>query len=239
MNLVCYNNNSPKNKVVKDLTTLSTLTGTLREGSNMISPTVLIESATPPLFNYCYIQDFYRYYFVDNITNVNKSLWSISLHCDVLVSFWDSIKTSSCIVSRNELKRVDGLIDNEIWTTSDSLYSVQKFPNSPFDVQTGTDIRYVLILAGAGTSGTTNDTVTWNATQVDGAYPLEIYNTYYIEAGSTSRVGVGFDYSSTNIVKFYNVPTTATLYFTAAYPSTNKNYSATYDGTAWVFNEVT
>lgn len=239
MNLVCYNNNSPKNKVTKDLTELFTLTGILREGTSMVNPTILVEKEIPPLFNYCYISEFYRYYFVETITNVNKKLWSISLHCDVLSTYWNNIKTCECIVNRNENKRINDLRDDELWTTADSLYSVVKFPNTPFEVETGTDIRYVLVLAGAGSSGNPNveETVTWIPSET--VPPSSIFNTYYILPGSSNQEGVGFSYTASPLqAKFYNVPQNATLYFSARYGVNTKNYKAEYSGSAWTFTEL-
>lgn len=239
MNLVCYNNNSPKNKVTKDLTELFTLTGKLREGTSMVNPTIIVEKTIPPLFNYCYIPDFYRYYFVESINNINNKLWSISLHCDVLSTYWNNIKTCDCIVSRNEFKRINDLRDDEIWTTADSLYSVIQFPNTPFDVQTGTDIRYVMILAGAGSDGVpdANDIVTWTPV---GDLPLEIYNSYYIDPVNNNKVGVSLDYTTNGVVKFYYVPQNVTLYFSASYVNEDKNYQAVYDvsTSSWIFTEV-
>ena len=84
------------------LTQVSTLTGTLRSGTNLVDPSIIIELDTLPNFNYVYIQDFSRYYFVRDINNLNNKLWEIRLHCDVLFSHMSDILNLECEVERNE-----------------------------------------------------------------------------------------------------------------------------------------
>lgn len=148
MTVVTYTNHSPTNYVPKKLTEESTVTGILRAPSSVQTPTFMLQQVAVPTFNYCYLTEFGRYYYVTDITNFSTNLWAISLHCDPLQSFWTSVKQNQCIVGRNQFKRTADLKDDELWATADSLYSVQKFPNSPFSSQV--DRRFVLLLNGAG-----------------------------------------------------------------------------------------
>lgn len=124
MTIVLYNNTSEKNVLNKasHLTQVASLTGTLRSGTNLVDPEIIVELATLPNFNYAYISEFNRYYFVKNITNVNNRLWSISLHCDVLYSFKNSILNMKCDVERNEFD-YDLLLEDRTRTIED-IYDV-------------------------------------------------------------------------------------------------------------------
>lgn len=104
MTIVLYTSTAEERVLNKSgyLTQVSTLTGTLRSGTNLVDPSIIIELDTLPNFNYVYIQDFDRYYFVKDINNVNNKLWEIRLHCDVLFSHMSDILNLECEVERNE-----------------------------------------------------------------------------------------------------------------------------------------
>ena len=59
MRIELYTNNSEVEKAVKDLTTLQTLEGTLRETTSILNPTIKIEGLTDiEKINYMYIPEF-------------------------------------------------------------------------------------------------------------------------------------------------------------------------------------
>lgn len=99
-----YQLSGEKNLVDKTnvLTLVGTLNGTLRESSSVISPIITIEMDEVPNFNYVFIPNFNRYYFVTEITNVRNKLWNISLKVDVLMTYKDTIRSQSGIIARNE-----------------------------------------------------------------------------------------------------------------------------------------
>lgn len=149
MNVIFYMNGSPDNFVNKDLIEISRYECTLREPTDITRPVILISGTNSITgINYAFIPDLARFYFVDNIVSVRNQVWEFHMHCDVLKSFWNDIKVCECIIERNEYARTKDLQDNEIYATADSLYEVIKFPNSPFDVQSGTEKRFVLLVQG-------------------------------------------------------------------------------------------
>ena len=115
MNIVLYSNVSEINAVDKNLTELTTLTGTLREQSSIIDPIITISDIDNYIgsMNYAYIPEFNRYYFITNIESVRNNLWKVSFHVDVLFTYRDAIRANSAIIERNEneydLKLNDGL----------------------------------------------------------------------------------------------------------------------------------
>lgn len=52
--------------------------------------------------NYCYIQDFQRYYFITNWTYGSDNCWSAICEIDVLATYADVIRTSPCYIERAE-----------------------------------------------------------------------------------------------------------------------------------------
>lgn len=119
MNIVLYANSSEINAVDKNLTELTTLTGTLREQSSIIDPIITISDIDNYIsqMNYAYIPQFNRYYFITNVESVRNNLWKVSFHVDVLYTYREAIRANSAIIERNEneydLKLNDGLFQTQ------------------------------------------------------------------------------------------------------------------------------
>lgn len=103
----------------------------LKDGCGLITPVIEISySANPTRFNYAYIPDFDRYYFVSNWTYY-RGLWAASLEVDVLASWKQTIGASSQYVLRSS-KSFDGnVVDNLYPAKADFTYNVREFAN-PF-----------------------------------------------------------------------------------------------------------
>ena len=100
MIIYLYDNESPKNKISKNITLLATLTGTLRGEINIVSPIIRISNATFPAFNYAFIPDFGRYYYLRDVREIRADIWDLSLISDPLMSF--NINSVSGIVVESE-----------------------------------------------------------------------------------------------------------------------------------------
>ena len=60
----------------------------LKQDTNRLNPTILIYSdLSLEIMNYCYIDEFSRYYFIDKIEQVRKNLYRIHCKVDVLESY--------------------------------------------------------------------------------------------------------------------------------------------------------
>lgn len=67
---------------------LHTVISPLKQDTNRLTPTLLIYSdLSLEIMNYCYIEEFSRYYFIDRITQVRKNLYRIHCKVDVLESY--------------------------------------------------------------------------------------------------------------------------------------------------------
>lgn len=151
MDLVLYTNNSTDNTVTKSLTTLATITGTLRDSCSIIDPVITVSNAVmnnaiAAACNYAMIADFGRYYFVKNITFKNNC-FELSMHVDVLSSFQTPLKALDAVIARNENRYNLYLQDGYFKTYQNPHVSIKPFPAG------FTDHHYILAVAGAG--GTT------------------------------------------------------------------------------------
>lgn len=97
-----YINHSEGNKIGKNLTLVSSLSGTLKASCSVQNPIILFEASNLSDINYLYIPEFERFYFVNEATVVQQGLWELSCHVDVLESFKDGIKAQTAIIARQE-----------------------------------------------------------------------------------------------------------------------------------------
>lgn len=100
MTIDLMNNTDPINKITKSPTTVTSLEGALVDGTSIIDPDILIESATVPPGNYAYIHEFNRYYFITNIESEHTGLWRLHMHVDPLKSFESSILANDAVIAR-------------------------------------------------------------------------------------------------------------------------------------------
>lgn len=71
----------------------------VKTGSSIISPVIEISVEELPGYNYAYIGNFKRWYFVTNIT-YDRGVWVLSLACDVLASYKTEIGATSMYFER-------------------------------------------------------------------------------------------------------------------------------------------
>ena len=100
MEIILYKTGSRVNDLIKesDEQTL-TLEGSLKKNVDILKPVIMVNS-NPMGFNYAYVADFSRYYWVDGISQYRKNLWILNLSVDVLMSYSDQIKLLSGYVNR-------------------------------------------------------------------------------------------------------------------------------------------
>lgn len=108
-----YINSSENNRVNKVLSGKFELTGTLRGETNVINPEILIEHANPTGYNYAYIPEFNRYYFINEFTSVRNGLWRVRLAVDVLETYKTQIKQMPAIIDKQQNKGNSNLYLND------------------------------------------------------------------------------------------------------------------------------
>lgn len=104
MQIIFYNYGGKTNVLYKTLdpSTAITRTGTLRRGTSIITPSIDVQTdlATFKSYNYCYIPDFHRYYYIMDRVSVSSSLIRLTMNCDTLRSYNYRIDKSHCYIER-------------------------------------------------------------------------------------------------------------------------------------------
>lgn len=157
MNVTFYNFAKKENSTATPAAGSGTLkTCYWKTPGSIQAPVIELESATLPGYNYCYIQETNRYYFITG-TSYNAGVWELSLRVDVLASFKSDIGGTSMYVERASAEKTGSLIDKaypltDVYTVSHAtIKSSSTFAN-------GTILLNVL--SGASNSGTTSYVMT-------------------------------------------------------------------------------
>lgn len=131
-----YKSTAEKNRMDKSayLTEIIQSTGTLRRATSIISPEFEFIYNKVPDFNYVYIPNFNRYYFIDNIVSLRNNVWTLSLSVDVLMSFKEQIKECDGFIARNEFEFNHYLIDNRRSTQVNVVREIKPFTQSAMSV---------------------------------------------------------------------------------------------------------
>lgn len=143
MTIKLYRNMSEEVSVVKNLQDEISLTGSLKEESSVIDPVILIESENLADYNYAWIDEFHRFYFIKNINCVRNDLWRLSMHVDVLTTYADYIKQNNGIITRNENVWNLYYQDNQF-----KILNYETIQTKAFGASLIPSSQYVLIVAG-------------------------------------------------------------------------------------------
>lgn len=144
-NILLQRNNSPITKMGKNVTTIKTLTGSLRNETDIINPQILIEASQSDLrtANYLTIDEFGRKYFINEIESIRTNMYVVHAHVDVLDSFMSQIKGNTAVVLRQE--------NDFNLLLNDGVFKCQQNPRiSLRDYPSGLGaFNYILITGGA------------------------------------------------------------------------------------------
>lgn len=146
-----YVNHSDKLKVEKNLSQILTnKTITIIEPVDIFNPTIKLSKEIGSLsFNYIYISDFHRYYFVPEPPTWREGYYEVKLHCDVLMSFKNDFYDKKAIIKRNSKYYNLYLNDDHMKMLNYPFYqtlNMQCVEGTPFSMQTN---QIILALVGA------------------------------------------------------------------------------------------
>lgn len=129
MQITLYVNNSDKKQIGKTLSDNLVITGTLRDESSITEPNILIELENPSIYNYVYIPQFKRYYFIDDIISVRNNIWLLKLSVDVLESFKSDILDLDVILRNTEKTGLSKYMNSDVWqNTVKESTTIKQFP---------------------------------------------------------------------------------------------------------------
>lgn len=102
MDIDLYTTDSAKNVLNKKLTKVKTIDGTILEYDQNVN-NLRISLYTSDIFNYVYIPDFKRYYFVNDVSISENGIKIYDLACDLLMTFADVVKQSIIKLDGNSI----------------------------------------------------------------------------------------------------------------------------------------
>lgn len=148
MIIFLHKTTSERNKIIKEFNSNDSLTlaGSLRAECSLLHPVILVEISGSSIaqYNYCYIPEFGRYYFINNIESVRTNVWRIHCNVDVLMSYSQQILNLNVIVSDETSPDNETYMSGEVWnTTVRTKTDVINFPNGLLD-----NGEYILITSG-------------------------------------------------------------------------------------------
>lgn len=103
MRIKLYKVYDRENKLNKTLNNEKVLTGSLKNKVSVYNPVIMLKSDNFNFsdYNYCYIEDFDRYYFIEDIEIDALTLFEIRLREDVLMSFNNDIKNMTVQINES------------------------------------------------------------------------------------------------------------------------------------------
>jgi len=102
MHITLYKTESESNRLTKQIREPIAMEGNLRDSSNVVDPVITIAITNPTAYNYMYIEEFGRYYFIKDMKSLRTGLWEFYLHVDVLTTYADKIKQLQVIIDKQE-----------------------------------------------------------------------------------------------------------------------------------------
>lgn len=147
MKVITYMNDSHPSYVTKNLTQISEIDCLALGNISILKPTLTIETGlytNVDTFNYFYIPNFGRYYFLTGESVMTKGMLTFSGVVDPLMSYASAIRNCYAIISRQENSYNLYLDDGMFKVYQNPNHKIQKFPNG------FSDYSYIFAINGNG-----------------------------------------------------------------------------------------
>lgn len=89
----------------------------LKSPVSIVTPTFEVYSEAYPDYNYCYVPEFHRYYFITDIVSTSAGQWDISCLVDVLATYKTGVLNTTAFVERSQSLYDPSIPDPEIATS--------------------------------------------------------------------------------------------------------------------------
>lgn len=152
MQVVFYNHTKRSNST-KLPTGGTEIACVLKDECSIVSPVLELKTDGHSIYNYAYISDFARYYYVSDWT-FNRGVWRCTLNVDVLTSWRNDILATTAFVEYSSSNYSMDYTDDRIMSTQEKEISVSETPASlsPFS-STGCYILSVISTDANGYNG--------------------------------------------------------------------------------------
>lgn len=148
MEIILYQTTSPNNKIDKVLANPTTLTGEIRNETDLVRPEIRVEGMAYKDYNYAFIEAFGRYYYIREWRSLGHNQLVLYMEVDPLMSFQSDILATEIMLERTSMsnKALMDLNTGNMMSTEGVAYSVHEFTENEADFDGGT---VVLLTVGA------------------------------------------------------------------------------------------
>ena len=110
-----------------------------------MSPSLQIQNTAVVGYNYCYIHDFGRYYYINGINALRANLFELSLGIDVLMTYAEAIRNNAAIIDKVQPQKgaMPYINDGSYVSTNKMYQTIINYPNGFND-----NGEFILITAG-------------------------------------------------------------------------------------------
>ena len=146
MEVIFYKFSKRKNRTKQAFSGVSYKHGTLKEFCSITRPVILVDMGKIPDYNYAYITEFKRYYYITNVVIESGTMCRVYMTADVLASYKDDILNADVFVQRWSRSNVIDLVDGECIAKA----------NPEIMIETGRmplDTKGIFVLGIAGKNG--------------------------------------------------------------------------------------
>lgn len=133
MTIKLFVNNSDPKAVDKQLLSELSIDGTARDPLDMFNPVLEVSGDivnSIGQYNYLYIPDFARYYFIESITGDNYHLSTLNCRADILSSCKQWLRARTATITRNEKLYNSYLNDPEFSSYAYTNIVTKAFPTA-------------------------------------------------------------------------------------------------------------
>lgn len=147
MEINLYENTSENYVVSKNITMKDSMQNCiLKDNTSVENPVILVRAnANISGYNYMYIPDFHRYYYIEEIVSVQNGLWELHGHVDVLQTYGNAIRSQTATCKRQENLFNVYLDDPEFKTYNNADIVTKVFTGGTGFTK---DMKYILVVAG-------------------------------------------------------------------------------------------
>lgn len=133
MQITLYKNNSDNKALNKNITNAKNINCEIKDTNSILNPTIFINKfAGFAAYNYCYIADFGRYYYITGVSVDLGNKIILNLKVDVLMTYKNQILNSNALILRQTNNPNKLLSDNVLQTQADEQIQNFKFSDGEF-----------------------------------------------------------------------------------------------------------
>ena len=133
MEIQLGNTSSPQRKIYKEFVVATTKTIHFLDTENAVSPNVVLAySSGIDRYNYAYIPQLHRYYWVNAISEVIGGMCTLTLQTDVLMTYKPDIMDTTLMIVRKSTGGSGMIPDSQLPLYPYKNLKVIEFDNKPF-----------------------------------------------------------------------------------------------------------